>query len=260
MTARDRLWLFVLAWLCMVPALVPLLLHLPRFGNHPLPYGDLINALGVAQRHVTNMVSAVNFDYRGLDTLGEECILLGAVTGTTMLLRGARGEDLSARPAFVPGRPILPRSDGTLLICRGFASLILLFGLYIALHAMTTPGGGFQGGVVIATALTLIFFGDGYKTWRRMMSSEVLDAAEGLGATLYALSGFASMLLGGAFLANVLPLGKTGDWMSGGLMLVENTGVALAVAGGFSTLFLEFLEETRDSGPDDEGSKDGDEE
>ncbi len=53
------------------------------------------------------------------------------------------------------------------------------------------------------------------------------------------------MLLGRAFLENVLPLGQLRDMLSGGLMLVANAGVALAVAGGFTLLFIEFMEETR---------------
>ena len=55
------------------------------------------------------------------------------------------------------------------------------------------------------------------------------------------------------FLENILPLGSFRDMLSGGLMLVENAGVGFAVAGGFGSLFLEFLEETRavesESGP-----------
>lgn len=45
------------------------------------------------------MVTAVNFDLRGFDTLGEEVMLLAAVVGTTVILRGARGEKtMDARP------------------------------------------------------------------------------------------------------------------------------------------------------------------
>ena len=77
------------------------------------------------------------------------------------------------------------------------------------------------------------------------MRSEVLDACEGGGAALYALCGFASMLLGAAVPAEHPAARHAGDLFSGGLMLVENAGVAFAVAGGFAVLFLEFLEETR---------------
>lgn len=245
MSPRARLIVFALACLCVLPGAAHVARHMPRFGAHPLPYGDAINAAAPGERHVTNMVSAVNFDYRGFDTLGEEFMLLCAVTGATVLLRGTRGEQLSARPGESGGRPFRRRSDGVTMICRAMGGLVLLFGFYVVLHAMTTPGGGFQGGVILASGTLLIFLGEDYRAWRRLIKSEIMDASEGLGATLYALCGFASMALGAPFLRNILPLGKPRDLFSGGLMLVENAGVALAVAGGFAMLFIEFLEETR---------------
>ena len=245
MTARVRLLMFLLACLCVLPAVVHVAQRMPKFGAHALPYGDAINERAPPERHVTNMVSAVNFDYRGFDTLGEEFMLLCAVTGVTVLLRSARGETTGAHPGRVEGRPILPRSDAVVLICRALGAITLMFGIYVALHAMTTPGGGFQGGVIIASALVLAFLGEGYRGWRRVVRSEAMDACEGAGATLYALCGFASMAAGMPFLTNILPLGKLKDVWSGGLMLIENAGVAMAVAGGFAVLFIEFLEETR---------------
>jgi multicomponent Na+:H+ antiporter subunit B len=83
------------------------------------------------------------------------------------------------------------------------------------------------------------------------MRSVVLDGLEGGGATLYALCGLASMVLGLPFLTNFLPFGTLKDVFSGGLMQMENAGVGLAVAGGFAVVFIEFLEETRAEKPDD---------
>jgi multicomponent Na+:H+ antiporter subunit B len=191
------------------------------------------------------MVSAVNFDFRGIDTLGEEFMLVTAVTGAVVLLRGARGEDLSAKAGRVEGRAVIARAESTVLISRLFGPAVLLFGLYMALHAMVTPGGGFQGGVVIASGLVLSYLGEGYRGWRQLISSRVLAAIEGGGALLFALAGLAPMAVGAAFMENVLPLGTFRDVFSGGLMLVSNAGVGFAVSGGFLMLFLEFLEETR---------------
>ena len=244
MSRRTRLLLFGAGIVGILPGLAHVLPSIPTFGAHPLPYGDAINAAAPGERHLTNMVSAVNFDYRGFDTLGEEFMLLCAVTGVSVLLRGQRGET-STKPGAVPGRPVAPPSDALVLISRVGGPVTLLFGLYVALHAMTTPGGGFQGGVIMASGALLIYFGNGYTGWRRMVRSEAMDACEGGGAALYALCGFASMLLGLPFLQNFLPLGQSGDLFSGGLMLIENAGVTLAVGGGFAITFIEFLEETR---------------
>jgi multicomponent Na+:H+ antiporter subunit B len=251
-SARTRLSIFILAALCVLAAVLRVSLAMPAFGHHPLPYGDAINALAPIQRHVTNMVSAVNFDYRGFDTLGEEFMLLCAVTGATVLLRGGRGEGLGGRPGTVDDRPVLPRSDAVVLMTRLASPVTLVFGGYVVLHAMTTPGGGFQGGVIIASGLLLIFLGERYSGWRRMVRFTVVDAVEGAGAALFALCGFASMAVGQPYLANVLPYGQMRDFLSGGLMIPVNLGVAFAVAGGFAVLFLEFLEETRAEQPEDD--------
>ena len=60
---------------------------LPPIGHYRGPYGDVLNAVAVNERHSTDVVSAVNFDYRGFDTLGEESILFASVIGVTLLLR-----------------------------------------------------------------------------------------------------------------------------------------------------------------------------
>jgi multicomponent Na+:H+ antiporter subunit B len=99
--------------------------------------------------------------------------------------------------------------------------------------------------VATATSALLVFLSEDYHGWRGVMNATVLDALEGGGATLYALCGFASMVIGAPFLTNFLPLGTPKDVCSGDLMLVENAGVACAISGGFAMIFLEFLEETR---------------
>ena len=245
MSRYCRMALFSLAAVLLLLPLAILVRAMPEFGAHALRYGDLINGAAPYERHVTNMVSAVNFDYRGFDTLGEEFMLVGAVTGVVVLLRGNRGEQLDARPGVVKGRPIELRSDAIRLICRLFSWVIILFGVYVALHAMTTPGGGFQGGVIMSSGAILLYLGDGYCAWRKALPSVLVDGVEGAGALLYALAGFYSMSFGAAYLANVLPPGSLHDVFSGGLMIVVNAGVTCAVAGGFTVLFIEFLEETR---------------
>jgi multicomponent Na+:H+ antiporter subunit B len=243
-TRPLRFALFFLSLAALIATLPAIEHGLPLFGAHPIPYGDLVNHIGPSERHVTNMVTAVNFDIRGFDTLGEEMMLLVAVTGTAVLLRGQRGE-LTELPATVTGREIPRRSEALTLAGRLFAPVVMVFGLYVVLHAQLTPGGGFQGGVIIASGLLLIYLGEGYGPWQRLMNQHLLDAMEGGGAAIYALAGFAPMVLGAAYLQNVLDLGKLGALLSGGLMLVLNWGVALAVTGGFGVLLMEFLQETR---------------
>ncbi len=212
---RLRIVLFALGVLLLLVPLGAVVRAMPTFGDHPLPYGDAINHDAPAQRHVSNSVSAVNFDYRGFDTLGEEFMLVCAVTGTVMLLRGSRGESLSAAPGTLPGRPLPRRSEAVVLIGRIMGPFTMMFGLYVVLHATVTPGGAFQGGVIISSGLLLLFLGEGYQGWRRLMRTPWLDACEGGGALSFALAGLAPMLTGAAFLQNVLPYGKFRDMLSG---------------------------------------------
>jgi multicomponent Na+:H+ antiporter subunit B len=243
---RIRQALVVASLLTLAGPTWAVLRTMPTFGAHPLPYGEAINAIATAERHVTNMVSAVNFDYRSIDTLGEEFMLLVAVTGTVVLLRGSRGEKSTDRPGRVPGRHTAARNDGVVLVCRLFSPLTLVFGIYVALHATVTPGGGFQGGCIIGSGAILLYLGEGYRGWRRIVRTTPLDALEGGGAAVFALCGLATLASGAVFLQNLLPLGQPGSMLSGGLMLIENAGVACAVAGGFGLLLLEFMEETRE--------------
>ena len=172
-------------------------------------------------------------------------MLLGAVTGAVLLLRGGRGEDLTVKAGRLEGRSHEPRTDAVILASRLLGPLILVFGLYVALHLSVTPGGGFQGGVIAASGLLLIYLGEGYAVWRRLVRSAAMDAIEGGGALLFAMAALAPVALRQPVLQNILPFGTFRDMLSGGLVLVENAGVFLAVAGGFGQLFIEFLEETR---------------
>lgn len=245
MTTRARILMLAAAAVVLAPTTASLILGLPAFG-HPLSqYGTTVNAIAPHLRNVSNMVAAVNFDIRGIDTLGEESMLLAAVTGTVMLLRGQRGEDMGEHAGGVAGRKQAPRSDATVLLCRFTATALCLFGVYIVLHGTVTPGGGFQGGVVVASSFMLLYLGEGYTAWRRVVRSQFLDVLEGAGALAYGLAAALPLAGGYAALQNVLPLGKWKDLFSGGLMVAVNYAVALAVIGGFGMLLLEFMEETR---------------
>ena len=245
MSPTLRVLLLALAALVILPGFWQVATALPGFGTAASPYGQAVNALVPDLRHVSNMVSAINFDVRGFDTIGEEFMLLAAVAGTVLLLRGGRGEDRADGGGRIGGRAIVPRSEAVVLICRICGPFTFIFGVYVALHAMATPGGGFQGGVIIASSLLLIYLGEGYGRWRQLVREPVLDAVEGAGALLFVVAGIVPVAMGARFLTNVLPFGTLKDMLSGGLMLVENAGVTLAVAGGFGTVLLEFMEETR---------------
>jgi multicomponent Na+:H+ antiporter subunit B len=106
MSGRARLVVFAVAAVGFAPLLLWGVLELPPFGHYQGPYGDVLNRVAVPERHVTDVVAAVNFDYRGIDTIGEEFILFAAVAGVVALLRTERdrgGLPGAGRPERAPG-------------------------------------------------------------------------------------------------------------------------------------------------------------
>ena len=211
----------------------------------PRTVGDWLNRVALPERHLTNVVSAINFDYRGLDTLGEEYILFAAVAGVALLLRERRGESEQDRPEGELDRVWQHRSEAVRWSGRWMVGLVNLFGIYVVAHAQLTPGGGFQGGVILGTGSLLVYLAESYRSYRRAAPKPWIDLAGSIGAGGYALVGLLGLVLGGAFLENILPLGKTGSLLSAGTIPIINLFVGLEVTAGFALLFSEFLEETR---------------
>jgi multicomponent Na+:H+ antiporter subunit B len=241
MNRTVRVGMFLVAAVGFAAFLVVGMWGLEPFGVYAGPYGDVINASVVPERHATNSVTAINFDYRGFDTLGEEFILFAAVAGVMVLLREGRGESESSAPGGDFGRVRQPRSEAVRLAGVVMIALINLVGV-------------FQGGAIFGTASLLAYLASRYQTYRRILPKSMLDAAEAIGAGMYALIGIGTVVAGGAFLENILPLGSTRTLLSSGTIPLINLAVGLEVAAGFAMLFEEFLEETRAAHPGDDES------
>ena len=104
------------------------------------------------------MVSAINFEYRGFDTVGEEFILFTAAAGMSVVLRKLRGEreQLAGRHAGARAGSLPPTSEPSGCVsgaCRPGRAV----GWWLASHAQANPSGGFQGGVILATAFLLVY-------------------------------------------------------------------------------------------------------
>ncbi len=217
---------------------------LPDFGHYRGPYGDVLNAVSVPERHITDVVTAVNFDYRGFDTLGEEFILFAAVIGVAILLRAQRDEEERDASEFAFGRSAPRTSDAVRGMAIGLVGPTVVVGLYIVAHGHLTPGGGFQGGVVLATALLLVYLGGEFSFLRRVAPMSRIEVAEAVGGGGFAVIGMLGVISGVAYLENVLPLGSIGALNSAGVVPLINVAVGLEVAAGFVLILVEFLEQT----------------
>jgi multicomponent Na+:H+ antiporter subunit B len=214
---------------------------LPDYRDFSPLYGQIINAVAVEERSTTAVVTAVNFDYRAFDTLGEEFILFAAALVLVLLLRQLREEEAGA--LAVHARRVHTTSAAVRLACVALVGPTVLLAIYITTHGHLTPGGGFQGGVIAATALLLVYLGSDYATMRRLRPMALVATAEGFGAAGFVLIGVGGLLAAAAFLENFLPLGTPGELVSSGTIPLLSLSVGLEVAGAFVLLLSEFLEQ-----------------
>jgi multicomponent Na+:H+ antiporter subunit B len=244
-SARLRLWLFLAGMAGLAAFYLWGLGGLPGFGRYPGPYGDIINRIAVRQTNATGVVSAVNFEYRGFDTVGEEFILFAAAAGVATVLRHLRGErDRPARDEAA-GRNAPPTSDAVRLAALVLTGPVLLLGWYLGSHAQTSPSGGFQGGVVLATAFILIYLAGQFLAFERLRPVDVTEAVEALGAGGFAGVGLAALAMGLPYLSNFLGLGtKPGAVSSSGTIALISFFVGLEVAAAFVVMVSELLDQT----------------
>jgi multicomponent Na+:H+ antiporter subunit B len=116
---------------------------------------------------------------------------------------------------------------------------IMLFALYVQFHGDFGPGGGFQAGVIFASAFILYALIYGVETARKVAPPAVTSFFVAFGVLLYALVGVAGLVRGG----NYLDYGVLGaDPVAGqplGILLIE-LGVGITVAAVMITVFFAF--------------------
>jgi multicomponent Na+:H+ antiporter subunit B len=244
-TPRRRRWLFLAGMAGLAACYLWGLGGLPGFGRYPGPYGDIINRIAVGQTKATGVVSAVNFEYRGFDTVGEEFILFVAAAGVATVLRHLRGERDRPTRDEAAGREAPPTSGAIRLVTLVLAGPTLVLGWYLASHAQTSPSGGFQGGVVLATAFVLIYLSGQFLAFERFSPVDVTDAVEAVGAGGFAGVGLAAVAMGLPYLFNFLGKGSTpGAVSSSGTIALISFFVGMEVAAAFVLMVSELLDQT----------------
>jgi len=244
MTVRVRRVVFVVAAAVFAAVMAWGLGALPHFGAYRGPYGNVLSHVSVPQRHITDVVTAVNFDYRGFDTVGEEFIFFAAVLGVALILRAQSGEGPGHVTDYATGRAVPPTSDAVRVLGLGLTPPTVLFGIYVISHGHLTPGGGFQGGVVLATGVLLIYLAGELDDLHSLYTEAALERAEAIGAGGFVAVGLLGAATGSAFLDNVFPLGKTGTIFSAGTVPLINLSVGIEIAAGLVLLLTTFLHQT----------------
>jgi energy-converting hydrogenase B subunit I len=208
---------------------------------------------------IPNLVSAVLFDWRSFDTLGECLILVNSVIVVGMVfgrglfslefLKEAYGKKQDNNEQQKQEEEF----EKTHTIDYGFTPLIkvlampmsiilMVLGVIVILGGHITPGGGFQGGALIAAAYILAILGFGTKNCPINFSHHYLETLETFGALTFMILGLAGMVISGSYLfnfnelfgMNIFPSPAGLDFV--GIIPYLNTAVGLKVLAGLSTI------------------------
>ncbi len=187
---------------------------------------------GPAELGSANVVTAVVVTYRGLDTLGEVTILFAAAAVVGLLIHLNRNENAVRRE----GSEILKTASALLF------PLILMFGAYVFINGHLSPGGGFQGGAIIASAVVLTVLANP----NRKIGHTVLSVIESISGLAYVALGAAGAVLAvNGFLDNrIIPLGEFGTLFSAGLIPIIYSVIGLKVGSELSSVVITLNGET----------------
>ena len=136
---------------------------------------------------------------------------------------------------------------GMTIIVKTIASwvkvLIFLFGIYIILFGHLTPGGGFAGGVILASSYVLLMLAFGREFVQKSMPLALVSKLDCLGALLFALIAILGLVFGGVFFVNFLYQkylpGQPLNLISAGTIPLSNIAIGLKV--GASLFLIIFL-------------------
>jgi len=213
------------------------------------PLGQYYVEQGPAELGAANLVTAVVVTYRGLDTLGEVTVLFISAAGVGLLLRRTRrrddDEDLEKgdRAEETAGTH-KPASEIVETATQLLLPMVILFGIYVFLNGHLSPGGGFQGGAIIASGTMFLLLALPESHISRLM----IAMTESLSGFSYVVIGVLGVLLAGGFLDNrIMGLGTYGNLFSAGAIPLIYVFVGIKVGFELSAVLDRFRKE--DSGP-----------
>ena len=182
---------------------------------------------GVQKTGAVNIVTSIVVNYRGFDTLGEVTVLFLAATGMGALLFRKKPMQRSRQNASV-----IVKTGARILF-----PLIIILGVYVFVHGHLTPGGGFQGGAIIASGFLLMFMS--YRTYK--VNHKVLSLFETFAGTTFVLLGLTGLIWGTSFLANILPFGEANTLFSAGIIPLIYIAVGIKVGSELTAVLDTML-------------------
>ena len=135
------------------------------------------------------------------------------------------------------------KTDMLDVTARKLSPFILLFGCYVISYGHLSPGGGFQGGVVLASGVILLILCLGVKPIQTLFPLKAVNAVEACGFLIFLLLGLVGLAIGGHFLENFLPIGTIGEVPSAGFILILNLVIGMKVGAGVTLMCFYLFKE-----------------
>ena len=189
--------------------------------------GDALLGLN-AKEGVANAVTTVVVYFRGFDTLGEIAVLFIAALGIGLMLSSHCQTPQKEESNF-----ILQKASKLLF------PVIMLFGIYVMIYGHLSPGGGFQGGVIVTSGILLLLISD----QNFEVPHSVISALETFAGISYVLIGLIGLLVLDRFLGNFLPhdISEMGMLISGGIIPLVYIIVGIKVGSEMSLIVQNLL-------------------
>jgi multicomponent Na+:H+ antiporter subunit B len=207
---------------------------LPEQGIIPGSTAEHIINYGLEETGSLNLVTAILYDYRAFDSLGESTVIFAAVSAIVLILSFKTLPVSSHGLSFIAKRTF------------GFLTpFVFLFSLYIISHGHLSPGGGFQGGVILGS-ISIIFsivYGSAFDY--KKFSPRKKTILETGGALVFVFAGILGMVFENGFLDNLnLINAGNGSLLSAGSIPVINLGVGFKVGAGLAIIFYSMIQKT----------------
>ncbi len=181
-----------------------------------------------ATEGVANAVTTVVVYFRGFDTLGEIAVLFIASLGISLMLHSNTQCEIKAESNF------MLKTASKILF-----PIIMLFGIYVMIYGHLSPGGGFQGGVIVASGVLLLLISD--KSFE--VPHAMIVALETFAGVSYVLIGLIGLLVLDKFLGNFLPsdISDMGLLFSGGIIPIIYIIVGIKVGSEMSFIVQNLI-------------------
>ncbi len=183
----------------------------------------------------SNIVTGIYLDYRLFDSIFEASILLIVVSGIVYMTT-KEGEENERVFIFEK----VKISNLLTILSRVLYPFMLMFGVYIIIHGHLSPGGGFQGGAILATAVLITYYIDPDKITK---FSLIIFLEKLLFISILIISSL-SLLTKNVLFTNFIPNQTSNTYRSIFLILL-NLLIGIKVSLGLVSIFSSFLKEGR---------------